>query len=376
MRRWAGRPSAGQGQDVSEKRDLWVPAVLGLAGVGLFVLNLAQGSAWAGVAALVLGLVGAIACLPIRLKQGQGRLVAFGVGVALLLVATVPGAAPSPATALAWVLLGLAFVAPLSALAQPVRAGLLGGAGLFALLGALAAAGVLPKDLIWLFLAGAFYLASQVFSARPRPAPAPPPGPRVCVMGGSFDPFHRGHRVLAEAALRVVDRLLVVPAGQAPHKLHGREPTPFHHRVAMARLGVERLPRTEVLELEGRRAGPSYTMDTLDVIRRSYPDGTRFLVLIGADMFQDFPNWKDWERILDTATLLVAARPGWDLDAPPEFEGRNVPVERLDTALVDVSSTAIREDVRAGSALGERVSPAVQAYVRDHELYHDDASQA
>jgi len=166
-----------------------------------------------------------------------------------------------------------------------------------------------------------------------------------------------------------VDRLLVVPAGQAPHKRAGREPTPFHHRVTMARLGVERLPRTEVLELEGRRAGPSYTVDTLDVIRRSYPAGTRFLILVGADMYQDFPNWKDWERILESATLLVAARPGWDLDPPPEFEGRNVAVERLDAPLVDVSSSAVREDVAAGEALGDRVSPAVQAYLFDHGLY-------
>lgn len=374
MRRWAGRSSAAQGYDVSEKRDLWVPAVLALGGIGLFVLNLTQGSAWVGVLALVVGLAGAIACLPIRLKRGQRRLVGFGLGIALLLAAMVPGASPTLPTALAWVLLGLAFVVPLAGLAQPVRAGLLGTAAVFAVLGVLAAAGILPRELVWLFLAGAFFLAAQVFSARPRTEPEAPPGPRVCLMGGSFDPFHQGHRVLAEAAIRAVDRLLVVPAGQAPHKLQGREATPFHHRVAMARLGVERLPRTEVLELEGRRSGPSYTIDTLDVIRRSYPQGTRFLILLGADMYQDFPNWKDWERILEKATLLVAARPGWDLDVPPEFEARNVVVERLDAPLIDVSSTQIREDVRTGRALGEFVSPAVQAYVRDHELYLDDAS--
>ncbi len=359
---------------MSEKRDLWVPAVLGLAGIGLFVLNLAEGSVWAGVVALVLGLGGAIACLPIRLKRGQRRLVGFGLGIALMLVPTVPGASAHAATTAAWVILGLAFAFPLSGLTQSVRAVLLGGAGLFAILGLLAAVGILPKTLVWLFLAGAFHLAAQVFNARPRAEPEPPPGPRVCLMGGSFDPFHHGHRLLAEAALRVVDRLLVVPAGQAPHKREdaAREPTPFHHRVAMARLGVERLPRTEVLELEGRRSGPSYTVDTLDVIRRSYPQGTRFLLLVGADMYQDLPNWKDWERILDSVTLLVAARPGWDLDVPPEFESRNVPMERLETPLVDVSSTGIRADVHAGKALGDRVSPAVQAYLRDHELYLED----
>lgn len=365
-----------KGMDVSEKRDLWVPAVLALGGVVLLVLDVAAGSPVAGLVAAVVGLAGGLACLPLRLKRGQGRVVAFGLGVALILAAAVPGAAPTAAAAAAWVVLGLAFVVPLRGLPQGVRAALLAGSGLFAVLGVLGAANVLPRPLTWLFLAVAFHLAVQVFLARPRAQPEPPPGPRVCLMGGTFDPFHQGHRALAEAALRVVDRLLVIPAGQAPHKRDGREATPFHHRVAMARLGVERLPRTEVLELEGRRPGPSYTVDTLDVVRRSYPPGTRFLILLGADMYQDFPNWKDWERILETATLLVAGRPGWDLDAPPEFEGRNVVVEHLDAPSLDVSSSAIREDVAAGRVLGERVSPAVQAYLRDHDLYRESVPEA
>ena len=147
----------------------------------------------------------------------------------------------------------------------------------------MAARGLLPRPFAWILLAAAFHLALQVFSSRPRRTPAPPPGPRVAVLGGSFDPFHQGHRALSEAALKVVDRLLVVPAGQAPHKQGAREATAFHHRVAMARLGVEGLARTEVLELEGRRPGPSYTVDTLDVLATSFPAGTRFLLLIGAD---------------------------------------------------------------------------------------------
>ena len=166
-----------------------------------------------------------------------------------------------------------------------------------------------------------------------------------------------------------------MPAGQAPHKRGGKSPTEFHHRVAMARLGVEGLPRVEVLELEGRRSGPSYTIDTLDVLRSSHAAGTRFVLLVGADMYQDLPNWREWERIVGEATLLVAARPGWDLEAPPEFEGRNVVVERLDAPLVDVSSTELRADLGAGRPVGERMAPAVVAYVRDHGLY-DDAAEA
>ena len=105
------------------------------------------------------------------------------------------------------------------------------------------------------------------------------------------------------------------------------DPTPFHHRVAMARLGTEGLPRIEVLELEGRREGPSYTVDTLEALRKLYPQGTTFRLILGADSLQDFPLWHDWEGILDRATLLVAARPGSEIEPPPEFEGRNAPIE-------------------------------------------------
>jgi nicotinate-nucleotide adenylyltransferase len=255
------------------------------------------------------------------------------------------------------------------------------GAAVFAILSALATMDVLPRGLTWLFVAGAFYLAVQVWNSRLRPEIEPPPGPRVCVFGGSFDPFHKGHRALAEAALRVNDRLLVVVAGAPPHKFldeEGTAPdrTPFHHRVAMTRLGVEGLPRTEVLELEGRRSGPSYTVDTLDVLVRSHAPGTRFRLLLGADMFSDFPNWKDWETIMARVTLLVARRPGHDLETPPELEEREAPVLGLDAEAVDVSSSAIRAAVLAGGDPQGLVSSTIRGYIRDHGLYqpdHDDA---
>jgi nicotinate-nucleotide adenylyltransferase len=86
-------------------------------------------------------------------------------------------------------------------------------------------------------------------------------------------------------------------------------------------------------------------------------------------MFQDFPTWHDWEGILDRATLLVAARPGYDLEPPPEFEGRNAPVERLEAPALGVSATDLRRDLAAGRDVGDRLSPAVRAYVREHDLY-------
>jgi nicotinate-nucleotide adenylyltransferase len=362
---------------LSEKRDLWVPAVLALGGIGLLAWHLLRddGNTVAGIVAALLGLGGAIACLPIRIRSGQLRVIAFGVGFALLLLALLPGRSHDVGHVAPFVIAALAFLVPIRTAPVQTRAVMLGAAGVFAVLSVLAVLEVVPAASLWLFVAGAFFLVAQVWNARPRPEKPPPPGPRICVFGGSFDPFHNGHRALAEAALRVNDRLLVVVAGSAPHKFldeEGAAPdhTPFHHRVAMTRLGVEGLARTEVLELEGRRSGPSYTVDTLEVLVRSHPPGTRFRLLVGADMYQDFPNWRDWERIAEKATLLVARRPGFELEPPPELEGREVPVLGLEAPALDVSSTAIREAIAAGRPPpADTLAESIQGYIRDHGLY-------
>ena len=364
---------------MSEKRDLWVPLTLFLAGIGLLVCHLMsdRGDGLTGALAALLGTGGAIACLPLRLRFGQKRVLAFGIGVLLLMAPLTPGLARTPAHVVAWIVAALAFLVPLRVVPQQTRAFLLGGAALFALLGLLAMLDVLPRGLTWLLLSGGFYLAAQVFASRPQKEPEIPPGPRVCVFGGSFDPFHRGHRALAEAALRVNDRLLVVVAGSAPHKFEGEEGdtdvTAFHHRVAMTRLGISGLPRTEVLELEGRRKGPSYTIDTLEEIERSFPPGTRFRLLVGADMLQDFPTWRSWDRILEKVTLLAAARPGYDIELPTKLQVRNVEPLRLEAPEIDLSSSEIRLAVAQREDIGAMVLPAVRNYIDDHGLYRDEA---
>ncbi len=370
------RPSCGGRSAVSEKRDLWVPLMLALAGAGLLVGHVMRddGRILLGVAACLLGFGCAAACLPLRMREGQRRVVGFGVGSLFVLGMFLPGYDLGPLQLLPLLVAALAFLLPIRTAPVQTRGVMLGGAGLCAILSVLCAMGVLPRSLTWLFVAGAFFLAVQVFNSRLRPEKAPPPGPRVCVFGGSFDPFHRGHRALCEAALAVNDRLLVVVAGAAPHKFldeEGAAPdqTPFHHRVAMTRLGVEGLPRTEVLELEGRRAAPSYTVDTLEPLVRSHAPGTRFRLLLGADMFQDFPNWRDFDTILTRVTLLVARRPGTDISPPEALESCGAAILGLEAAEIDVSSTAIREAVRRGEDPGGDLTPAIRAYIRDHGLY-------
>lgn len=334
-----------------------------------------------GTLAAVLGLGGALACLPIRLRHGPKRLVTFAVGVGLLMVPLLPlEGGVSLQASVGWFVLALAFLLPFRGVPESTRRLLLGAAAGFALLGLLSAVGLLPGGLAWLFLAGALHMGIQVLATRPVPVQEIPTGPLVCVFGGSFDPFHRGHRALCEAALRTHDRLLVVVAGSAPHKFADEEGdvsdvTPFHHRVAMTRLGVTGLPRTEVLELEGRRSGPSYTVDTLEVLQRSYPPGTRFRLLLGADMYADFPSWRDWQRILSMADLVVALRPGYDLAEPPEFEGLGIQAARLEAPEVLVSSTDLRRRIHRGEDPGDLMGNGVRQYIAEHALYrpHADA---
>lgn len=357
---------------MSEQKDLAVPVIVLLAALGVAGWDASDGRWGLAVVAMAVGLTGAGVSLAFTLRKKGLRATAVALATLLALAAASPGLF-EPLAVLPWSLAALAVAFHATALPPPARATMLAGAALLAVVAVLVALRVLPvpRAMTGFLLAGAFACAVQVFATRPR-APAPPPvGPEVAVFGGSFDPFHRGHKAICDAALKRSSRLLVIVAGKPPHK-GDREVTPFHHRVAMARLGTEGMPRTEVLEMEGRREGPSYTVDTLDALRRLYPPGTRFHLVLGSDSFQEFPLWHDWEGILDRADLWIAARPGHDVEPPPEFEGRNAPVTVLECPALDVSSTALRRKVRDGQPTGDDLAPAVVAYVKDHGLYREE----
>ncbi len=355
---------------MSETRDLGVPILAFLAGLAVAIWNATAGAPGLAVAAGALGLVVGVASLKLTLKRGPGPATSLALGGVLAAAALAPPFAANRDVLLAIGLAVAAFAIPGKPRAPSVRMAGLALAGALALGGAfLATRPGVARAASGYLLAVGVALAWLVVKARPIVEVPIPKGPKVAVYGGSFDPFHVAHRDICEQALAVCDRVLVVVAARPPHKAGERDLTPFHHRVAMARIGVEGLPRIEVVEIENRRDGPSYTVDTLEALRKMYPPGTQFRLLIGGDSFQDFPLWKDWEGILDRATLLVAARPGYDLEAPPEFEGRNAPVEQLEVAPNPVSSTEIRRRVAAGESIAGLVSPAVAAYIGDHALY-------
>jgi nicotinate-nucleotide adenylyltransferase len=189
---------------------------------------------------------------------------------------------------------------------------------------------------------------------------------RLGVLGGTFDPPHVGHLILAEQAreqLRL-DFVVFIPAGD-PWRKAGRDVSPAAHRLEMTRLAVAGNDAFYVDDLEITREGPTYTVDTLRLLRERAP-GDELFFIVGEDALADLHAWRDPEGIAALATLAVAGRSGIEVAAALPFARR---VERIAMPLIDVSSTDVRERASAGRSLRYLVPPAVEAYIKDNRLY-------
>ncbi len=186
---------------------------------------------------------------------------------------------------------------------------------------------------------------------------------RIGIFGGTFDPPHVGHLIAAIDAcdLLALDRLVFVPAAAQPLK-GGAESASAAHRAAMTELMAAVDPRFSVDRVEVDRGGLSYTVDTLRTFRAQWPQPDVSLVLLlGADAAAQFSKWKDPDQVRALASVTVLTRGG--AATPPGLDA--VPSRR-----VDVSSTEVRERVRAGKAIRGLVADAVADYIARHRLYH------
>jgi nicotinate-nucleotide adenylyltransferase len=198
---------------------------------------------------------------------------------------------------------------------------------------------------------------------------------RLGVFGGSFDPIHEGHLAMARGARDAarLDRMMLVVAKVPPHK--GATVASADDRLAMARLAVEGENGLEASDLELRREGPSYTIDTVRELQRHDPRAA-IALLIGSDSLADLPKWKEARALLEEATPLIAPRRDADrgeLQALRPSLG-DVAVDRLergwlDLPLRDVSSTEVRQRLAIGADASGLLPPAVLRYIRDHGLY-------
>jgi len=192
---------------------------------------------------------------------------------------------------------------------------------------------------------------------------------RLGVLGGTFNPPHRGHLALARHALRelALERVLLMPAHTAPNKAGGGDealdPGP-QRRLAMCRLACEGVPGVCACALEVERGGVSYTVDTLAALHASHPQAELTLI-VGADVAGTLGSWREPRRLLELARVAVAARPGADVPALPPAAR----VRRLEMEPVEVSSSLVRRRVARGEPIEALVGQRVAAYVAEHALY-------
>lgn len=186
---------------------------------------------------------------------------------------------------------------------------------------------------------------------------------RIGLFGGTFDPPHIGHLIVAQHALTRLglERVIFIPAAVPPHK-QDRDVTPAHLRLAMLRAATAPDERFLVDDLEVQRGGASYTVDTLRVYTTAQPAAELHLML-GADQFEELHTWREFEEVRRLATLVVLPREG---RGPVAAEPGVVP---LPGVRIDVSASEIRRRIGAGEPIRYLVCPAVESIIRDHDLY-------
>ncbi len=204
----------------------------------------------------------------------------------------------------------------------------------------------------------------------------------VIVFGGTFDPVHRGHLETVTAVCNALNAAEVVwlPVGEPPHRPAPR--APVAHRRAMLEMAIERDPRFTLDTREWDRAGPSYSVLSLQELRAERP-GVTLCLALGLDAALSLPSWHRWEEVLGLAAIIVMQRPGWALPDPlpdwwlqrladPSGEGQPIEpgsIQRVEVPTVDVSSAAIRLAVQAGESIEREVPLAIARYIKEHHLY-------
>jgi nicotinate-nucleotide adenylyltransferase len=193
---------------------------------------------------------------------------------------------------------------------------------------------------------------------------------RTLCFGGSFNPIHHGHLIAARAVAESAgfSKVLLIPSSQPPHKLNNADIADAKHRLAMCRLAVAGDPLFEVSDIELLREGPSYTIDTVRELKRM---GWREIHwLIGADMVEILPKWRQPQDLLAEMNFVVLARPGWSLNGdllPAEY--RQLIKNVVDAPLLQISATEIRSRVRVGRSIAYLVPDGVREYIENHSLY-------
>jgi nicotinate-nucleotide adenylyltransferase len=211
---------------------------------------------------------------------------------------------------------------------------------------------------------------------------------RLGILGGTFDPIHFGHLRIAEEILEEMnlDKVFIMPGGHPPHK-DGKSIAPFSDRLEMARAGVEESSDLEVLDIEGKRKGPSYSIETLREIHDQYEDNLDLFFILGSDAFKEIKTWKEYKKLFDLTNFIVLKRPGISSsDINSLIESLNLNFKKSGTkdrftgpmgkhvffknvTMLDISSTKIREAIVTGKSINFLVPERVKKYIEKKGLY-------
>ena len=202
---------------------------------------------------------------------------------------------------------------------------------------------------------------------------------RLGVLGGSFDPIHIAHLVMADTVREALglDRVLFMPAGQQPLK-RGNPSTPAEQRAAMVQLAIDGNPYFLLSRVDLDRTGPSYTADSVERLRGEWggPDRVAMWFITGTDSLLTMPQWREPGRILAHTRLAVIQRPNFNTDGTGTMDalearvpGIKAAIDWVPAPLMEISSTDIRERVRAGRSIRYRTPDSVREFIQSHGLY-------
>jgi nicotinate-nucleotide adenylyltransferase len=196
---------------------------------------------------------------------------------------------------------------------------------------------------------------------------------RVGILGGTFDPVHLGHLIIAEEARSclVLHRMAFVPAGQPPHKLD-RTITGTEQRLHMLREAIAGNPCFELSRVDIDRPGPCYSVDTVRLLQELWGADTEIHFLVGSDSLAEMPTWHHPERLIQLCRIVAVRRPGYEIDLGAldrAIPGAAARIEMLDAPVLDISSTEIKLRVREGRSIRYLVPAPVERYIYEHGLY-------
>lgn len=190
---------------------------------------------------------------------------------------------------------------------------------------------------------------------------------QIGLFGGTFNPVHMGHLVVAQTvgSRLGLSRVLFMPDNKPPH-VDAKTAIPVAHRVSMLEAAIRDNPLFDLELSEVKRGGVSYTYDTIVALKKAHPD-TDYSLIIGGDMVAYLPKWHRIDELAQLVTFVGVERPGVRVDSP-------YPIVWVDAPQLDISSTDIRQRVRRGQSIRYLVPDAVRAYIKKEGLYQDEAN--